>query len=450
MSDIVRIRSRFDDVNLEFRLQHPRESYLQQEILDRLREETQKILNCDNGKKYDSVEFEICLARAPIERIARYIIENHKMLKHARWKGVESLVNDKSSETKCSENVHVSSHMAAHRGDEQQFTKFLTIEEAEDCAKVLVDMYHARYCKQKENDFENSNSLIPRKNSDGRRRTDVEMLVLSECDQKIDREIGNLVKRSPACKTELFRVVEKYREYKLSQCLSSPSCREWYHRVGSHIEDVCFRKIRGRESMILSVAEIESELHGLYPKGWFECHVFQNVEEIHPENGNSAPENIKNMVGSNDRNMQTELHHRNLYNSHEVARAYENKSRERQEHQAQLHDMNLRLHRQQALHTMETKKMKRIIEQNNNTCSLKDLQSGDNNTIQEIQGQQAVLNTQAPAKTTKQSIGREKENVNHRAENKDQVKPKRQPVEHRNPKELENPYKRQYTSNRRR
>lgn len=155
--------------------------------------------------------------------------------------------------------------------------------------------------------------------------------------------------------------------------------------------------------MILSVAGIESELHGLYPKGWFECHVFQNMEEIHPKNRNSAPEKIKNMVGSNDTTMQTELHHKNVYvYSHEVARVYENMSRERQEHQAQLQDMSVRLHRERALHRMEIKKLKRSIEQNNNTCSLKDLQQhGDNNMIQEIQGQQAVLHTQAPAKTTK-------------------------------------------------
>lgn len=143
------------------------------------------------------------------------------------------------------------------------------------------------------------------------------------------------------------------------------------------------------------------------------------------KNRNSAPEKIKNMVGSNDTTMQTELHHKNVYvYSHEVARVYENMSRERQEHQAQLQDMSVRLHRERALHRMEIKKLKRSIEQNNNTCSLKDLQQhGDNNMIQEIQGQQAVLHTQAPAKTTKHSIGREKENGNHLAENKDQVKP---------------------------
>lgn len=456
MVEIVRIQKKKDLSHVgppfEIKLEKSRELLLHREILALIQEESERILKTDHGRQFDSVAFSLADIPVPIDLLATWILKNQREVSHIYWSGkcdscapptashVDSV--ESASRTECHRDPHPDAQVVP--------LKRITISQAEKCAEQLVDIYHARYCLNRQDDFEHANAILLKKNSQGRSRTDLEMMILFECDKKIKRELQNVARRSDACEAKLIEVAEKHRQNMLSYVLSPDPYEEWYHDVGSYIKNVAATRIRHRTSRQLSNEEKEAEVLPLYPKGWFDCHVFPHLEEIHAENDGSAPEDINNMCGRNDRNIQTELQHRNLYSSHEVARAYQSNSRLRQEHKAQIHDMELKYYRQQALNKLETNKLRKTIDQKNETCSLNDSLSGHNKTIQEIERQQTVLNTQAPAETKSNLVVREKENFNH-AQRKGQVKrTKRQPDEHKKPKEHENPYKRHYAGNRRR
>ena len=73
----------------------------------------------------------------------------------------------------------------------------------------------------------------------------------------------------------------------------------------------------------LSNAEKEEEVLPLYPEGWFGWHVFPHLKGIHSENVGSALKYIANVCARNDTYIHTELHERNLHNSHMVVKAHE-------------------------------------------------------------------------------------------------------------------------------
>ena len=329
MFEIIRIppldSARLGNLFFEIKFETPREStretsLLQRDVMELLREESERVLNServlksDHGVDFDSVAFFMGLYRITNEKLAMMIIESDARVANIKWtaqKGTLVVPRDDISGKYGTESTVCDCKLQPS----------MTIVQAESCAKTIVDIYHARYCEGKKDDFEHSNALLPRKNVDGRERTDLELQVLSECNKKIDREIENLEKRSGACKEHLLNVVEKYRLSKISQRLPLESCIDWYVSVGLCIKNVASTTIGHRHLPYLTEEQKASQLHYMYPKGWFDVHIFPHVEVVHEDNEGSAPEEIRHMTGANDRNRQEQPQIRNKYNSNQVAKA---------------------------------------------------------------------------------------------------------------------------------
>ena len=306
MVEIIRIRpggplADGPYIPFEIKLEHPRDQYLHYKLVALLREESERLLKSYTEIAFDSVAFYFHAAHVPIETLADLIINNDFRLPGIHWEG-------KHDSHVPTNGTYVESTGSAIQAvdcvvDVQTtYMKQITIDQAEQCARDLVDIYHARYCRSKCDDFEHCDALLPRKNSAGRIRTVLEISVLAECDKKIAREIQNIAKRSDARVAKLRDVVEQHRRMRMSHNLSSLSCRQWYHRVGKHIESVLIRR-RTCDSVD---APNESELLQLYPKGWFKDHVFSHLEGIHAENTGSSPDDVNTISGRNDRNIATE------------------------------------------------------------------------------------------------------------------------------------------------
>jgi hypothetical protein len=363
MVEIIRIRpgeSLADEpyYPFEIKLEKPRDQYLHAEILALLREESERILKIDRRQVFDSVAFSLDGAPVPIETLAGYIIINNFRLQYISWEGKhDSHVpnNGRTVESTGSANQTLECLTDVHKMQ----NRHITIKQAEICARDLVDIYHARYCTSKCDDFEHCNALLPRKNSEGRKRTDLEISVLAECDKKIERDIENIAKRSDACVGKLLEVVENHRRLRMSYKLSSDSCEKWYRRVGIYIE----RVLRSSRAYGSIDAQKESELLQLYPKGWFECHVFRHLEEIHTENRGSAPEDVINTSGRNDTNMITELEARNLYNSHRVSKAIQCLHDRNKKHEQEIRSKDLQRFKEGAETQRQNKKLQRLNEE---------------------------------------------------------------------------------------
>jgi len=467
MVEIVRIENK-QELNgdarvgppFEIMLEKPKELHLHREILALLQEERERMLKTDYGKQFDSVTFSFKgKSDIPIEILASWILRNHKVILHVYWTG-------KSGPYAAPKGIQVDSVQSDvrddfHKDDEDKdlhpdtstvSLKLITIEQAEKCAKQLVDIYHARFCLHNKNDFEHANAILLKKASQGRKRTDLEILVLKECEDKIKREIRNLAKRSDASETKLTEVAGNHRRNMLSYVVSSEPYEKWYKDVGFYIENVATTKIRHLTAYDLSNEQKEGELLPLYPKGWFDRHVFRHLENIHSENVGSAPEDIKNICGRNDRDIHTELQEKNRYNSHTVAKAQETNNNLREKQKQTIHELTLKFYKKEALEITnlkeENKRLKNFIEgiQQNHPCSLNESQSGYG-TIQEIERPHTVRTTQDPDKKI-HNVAQEKEKINY-AQKKVHIKAtKRQ--QHQNPKEHENPYKRCYINTRRR
>lgn len=467
MAEIVRIANDRDSLPyaslpFEIILEKPRELLLHREVMALIQEESERILKTtDYGKQFDSVAFSLYGISVQIDLLALWILENQSEVYDIRWSGKHHL--PVVAPTDC----HIDSVGSAirteggedlHRDEAQEvpLKQISRIQEVEECAKQLVDIYHARFCLVNQDDFEHANAILLKKASQGRTRTELEIMVFNECNEKIMREVRNLTKRSNACEAHLVKVTKHHRHNLLSYVLSPNSYKKWYEDVGAYIEKVAVTKIRHRTARHLSKEEKQAELRPLYPKGWFDPHVFHHLESIHPENVGSAPEDIKNMCGRNDRNIHTEMQERNLYNSHMVAKAHQRIENLEEQHKNDIHDLTLKINRECARHIMKFKKENNTLgktleeSQQFHSCSLNNSQSGPTRTIQEIERPQRVLITQDPAKTMNLTTMREKENVKD-AQKKGQVTAtKRQQDTRHNPKEYENPYKRCYTNTRRR
>ena len=337
--------------------------------------------------------------------------------------------------------------------------KRISLYQVENCAKQLVDIYHARCCLANQDDFEHADALLLKKDSKDRRRTELEKTVLNECEKKIKREVKNLAERFGACETTLTEVTEKHRRNMVSYVVSPEPYEKWYRDVGSYIEKVATTKLRHLKAHHLNKEEKDEELRPLYPEGWFDRHVFLHLENTDTENVDSSPEDIANVCGRNDSNIDEEIRQKNLYNNHTVAEYIKRYKELKQQYKILLGDIELKNlktenHYRFKIKELEKKikELEKIIEemQQNHSGSLNNPQSGHTRTTQEIERPQTVLTTQAPAKTMDLTAMSGKENVNNAQEKGQVTATKRQQDTRHNPKEHENPYKRRYTNTRRR
>lgn len=513
MVEIVRIQNEQElsgDAHVcptfEIILNKPREMHAVREILALIEEESERILKTDYGKQFDSVAFSFTELDLASDLLASWIQRNHAVLPGVRWMGkcAPCAAPADSQVDSVEAAVRTDCHHEPRADENTVSLKRIPLDQAEKCAKQLVDIYHARCCLANQDDFEHADALLLKKDSEGRRRTELEKMVLNECEIKIKREVQNLAKRSGACETTLTEVTEKHRRNMVSYVVSPEPYEKWYRDVGSYIEKVAATKIRHLKAHHLNKEEKEAELFPLYPKGWFDRHVFHHLENIDTENVDSSAEDIANVCGRNDRNIDEEIRQRNLHNSHIVAKALTWIENSDKRNQDKIHEIILRHAQEESQYVMALKKeynklkkfiedmqqnhsnslkeqihnveleylrkenrefykhkkeiqelekkikeLEKIIEemQQNHSGSLNHPQSGHTRTTQEIERPHTVLTTQDPAKTM-DFADREKENVNN-AQKKGQVTAtKRQQDTRHNPKE--NPYKRCYTNTRKR
>lgn len=420
MVEIIRIRpsgkhsKNIPYIPFEIKLEKSRDEYLHREVVELLREESERILKNHRDIAFDSIAFYFYGGSVTIEILAKLIIVNSSRLPRIFWEGKhDSHVPPSGSDM---ESVGLANETFDCLADPQRMhNKQISMKQAEQCARDLVDIYHARYHICSCDDFEHCNALLPRKNSDGRTRTDLEISVLNECDKKIARELENIAKRSDACVARLREMFENHRRVRMSYKLSSDSCEQWYRHVGIHIE----RVLTHRRSCGSIDAQKESELQQLYPKGWFEYHVFPHLEEIHPENRGSAPEDVINTSGRNDTNFITELEDRNVYNSHMVSKAIQCLHKRNEMHKQEILKKDLERYKGEGEIKMSQKKMQREIEelrgtlaQQNQTGDLDGLQSSQEKTIEENVIKQMPLPVQDLVELSHLSERIEKENKN--------------------------------------
>ena len=219
------------------------------------------------------------------------MIRNLKKIGAFRWMPVVNHAKSimKILEARSNTLQDVQSPANKHPSSEE----LMSLKEAEERMRDVVRIYSARKIRVGQEP-----GILPRRVAGG--LTGVEIVILRECEEKIDRERKHLVEHSEASEARLKKVAEDERRKLMRSGYSHElSSIRWRSSIGNHLMAVYDLMLNQRSNPDDIEVYVEKEAD-LYPKNWFCPHAHHDMVGDHEQTRDWTPEQVRSMADTND------------------------------------------------------------------------------------------------------------------------------------------------------